>query len=160
MIYCASQFASYHDKGEYMRQRIKCPFLTSFLLSLIVCSAPLTVQAEAEVAAKVLATMKLDKRAIDVATTPDGKRAYILTPGEVQAYSLITRTLSGRIPIDMDVRHISVSLKGDQLLLMHDKDKTLSVVSLAFSQMFTVAGSPFKGPAKAPVVITVFSDYQ
>jgi len=130
----------------------------SVLLFLFVYAMPVIVQAEVEV--KVLSTVNLDKSPIDVVTTGDGKWAYILTPGEVQVYSLTTKTLLGRIPVDKEIRRISLSSKGDQLYLMNDKKKELSIVGVALVNMFTVTGSPFKGPADAPVVITVFSDYQ
>lgn len=130
----------------------------SVLLFLFVCSMPVIVQADVEV--KVISVVDLTKSPVDVAATGDGKWAYILTPGEVQIYSLTTRTLMGRVPVDKDIRRISLSSKGDQLYLMNDKTNTLSIVSVAFVNMFTVTGSPFKGPDNAPVVITVFSDYQ
>lgn len=141
-----------------MRPGKRRPFLMSVLLFLFVYSMPVIVQADVEV--KVLSTLDLDKSPIDVFTTADGKWAYILTPGEILVYSLTTRTLLGRIPVDKDIRKISLSSRGDQLYLMNDKTKTLSIVSVGFVNMFTVTDSPFKGPAKAPVVITVFSDYQ
>ena len=130
----------------------------SALLFLFSCSMPIIVQADVEV--KVLSTLDLDKSPMDVVAAGDGKWAYILTQGEVLVYSLTTKSLLGRSPVDKDIRRISLSSKGDQLYLMNDKTKTLSIVSVAFVNMFTVAGSPFKGPADAPVVIAVFSDYQ
>lgn len=119
---------------------------------------PVIVQAAVEV--KVLSIVDLDKSPIDVVTTGDGKWAYILMPGEVQVYSLNTKSLQGRFPVDKEVRRISVSSRGDRLYLMNEKSKTLSIAGMAFVDTFTVTGSPFKGPADAPVVITVFSDYQ
>jgi len=119
---------------------------------------PVIVQAEVE--ANILSTLNLDKTPIDVATTLDGKWAYILTPGEVQVYDLNTRTLSGRIPVDKDSGRISTSSRGDQLYILNEKTKTLSVVSVAFVQKIDITGSPFKGPAAAPVAMVVFSDFQ
>ena len=130
----------------------------SVLLFLYVCSVPGIVQADVET--KILSTLDLDKSTIDVATSGDGKWAYILTPGEIQVFSLTTKTLVGRIPVGQDIRRISLSSKGDQLYLINDKTKALSIVSVTLFNLFTVTGSPFKGPANAPVVITVFSDYQ
>lgn len=141
-----------------MRQGKKCSFPMSVLLFLFIFSLPVIVQAAVEV--KSLSTLDLDKNLIDVATTGDGKWAYVLTPGEVQLYSLTTKTLLGRIPVDRNIRRISISSKGDELYLVNDKTKALSIISVDFFNMFTVEGSPSKGPANAPVVITVFSDYQ
>jgi DNA-binding beta-propeller fold protein YncE len=143
-----------------MRQRKNDLFLTSVLLFLIGCSIPVTVAAGAEVEANVLSTLNLDENPIDVATTADGKFVYILKSGEVQVYALNSGVLSGRIPVDKAISRISASAHGDKLFLLNEKTKTLSIVSVAFFQMFRVEGSPFKGSADAPVIVTVFSDYQ
>ncbi len=120
------------------------------------CCGTANVQAAVEV--NVLSTLNLDKSPMDVVTAGDGKWAYILTPGEIQVYSLTTKALLGRIPVDKAISRISVSHRGDQLYLMNAN--TLTIASVAIVDMFNVTGSPFKGPANAPVVITVFSDYQ
>jgi DNA-binding beta-propeller fold protein YncE len=119
---------------------------------------PSIVQAEVE--ANVLSTLNLDKNPIDMTTTADGKWIYILTPGEVEIFSQTTKTLSGRIPVDKAIGRISVSARGDQLFLINEKTKTLSVVNVAFVHKFDMTDSPSKGPVNAPMIITVFSDYQ
>jgi predicted DsbA family dithiol-disulfide isomerase len=141
-----------------MNHRKRCNLLLSVLLSLLACSIPAVSLAEVET--NVLSTLNLDKNPVDVATTADGKWAYILTPGEIQVYDMNLKALSGRIPVDKEVGRISVSARGDQLFLMNEKTKTLSFVSVYFIHKIDVTGSPFKGPANAPVVIAVFSDYQ
>jgi len=141
-----------------MRRRKRRLLLLPVLFFLFTCSIPLLLHAEVE--SSIVATFSLDKSPIDVATTMDGRWAYILTPGEVQVYSLSTKSLSGRIPVDKEIGRISVSSKGDQLFLINEKTKTLAVVNVDFIQKIDVQGSPFKGPVDAPVVITVFSDYQ
>lgn len=128
------------------------------LFFLFTCCMPLLVQAEVEWSPP--STLNLDKSPIDVATTMDGRWAYILTPGEIQVYSLTTKSLEGRIPVDKEIGRISISPKGDQLFLTNEKTKTLSVINVAFIQKFDVKDSPFKGPIDAPVVIAVFEDYQ
>lgn len=141
-----------------MRHQKRYVYLLPVLLFLVTCCIPAVVLAEVET--NVLSTLNLDKNPIDVANTADGKWLYILTPGEIQIYSLTTKTLSGRIPVDKEIGRISASSRGDQLFLMNEKTKTLSVVNVAFVQKFDVTDSPFKGPANAPVVIAIFSDYQ
>ena len=77
---------------------------------------PVIVQAEVEWNA--LSTLNLDKRPTGVFTTIDNKLAYILIPGEIQVYSLATKTLRGRIPVDKDISKLSVSPQGDQFFLI------------------------------------------
>ena len=141
-----------------MRQRIKRPFLLPVLFVLFTCSIPFLVQAEVE--SSIAATLNLDKSPIDVSTSMDGRWAFVLTPGEVQVYSLTTKSLSGRIPVDKETSRISASQEGDQLFLTNEKTKTLSVINVDFIQNIDIKGSPFKGPVDAPVVIAVFADYQ
>lgn len=141
-----------------MRHSKRYPFVLVVLFVLVTCCMPAMVQADVEW--NTLSTLNLDKSPIDVATTMDGRWAYILTPGEVQVYSLTSNSLQGRIPVDKEIGRISVSSRGDQLYLINEKTKTLSVISVAFAQKIDVTGSPFKGPVDAPVIIAVFSDYQ
>ena len=117
-------------------------------------------EAAAEVEAKVLTTLNLDKAPIDVVTSADGKALFVLTQGEVLVYTKSGTTLSGRIPVDEGANQIAVSPRGDQLYLTNGKTNSLSVVSVAFVQTIDVSGAPFKGPANAPVVVAVFDDYQ
>jgi hypothetical protein len=55
---------------------------------------------------------------------------------------------------------IGTSPKGDFLLLADSKENTLEVVKISFVVDIDITGLPFKGPASAPVVVAVFSDYQ
>ncbi len=141
-----------------MRRRKRHPVLLRVLLFLVLCCMPVLVQAEVDW--NILSTLNLDKSPIDVATTADGKWAYILTPGEVLVYSLTSKVVSGRIPVDKSISRISATSRGDQIFVVNEKTKTLSIINVAIVQKFNVADSPFKGPVDAPVVIAVFSDYQ
>jgi hypothetical protein len=55
---------------------------------------------------------------------------------------------------------IGTSPKGDFLLLADSKANTLEVLNISFVVDIDISGLPFKGPADAPVVVAVFSDYQ
>ena len=67
-----------------------------------------------------------------------------------------------RIPstVSESVVSIGTSPSGDFLLLADSKNKTLEMVKIAFVVDIDISGLPFKGPANAPVVVAVFSDYQ
>lgn len=141
-----------------MRRRKGFLILPPVLFFLLEFSTPVIVQAGVVVEANILSVLDLDKTPIDIFT--DGRWAFVLTPGEVQVYAVNTRALSGRIPVEKAVSRISASSGGNKLYLLNEKTNTLSTYRVAFFNMFTIAGSPFKGPADAPVVITDFSDYQ
>jgi DNA-binding beta-propeller fold protein YncE len=109
---------------------------------------------------QVEGTLDVGAEPLDVAVAADGKLTFVLTArGEVLLFSPEGAVLD-RIPVGKDVKGIEISSAGDRLYLLSGKEKTLKVVSVEFVQEFTVAGSPFKGPADAPVVIAEFSDFQ
>lgn len=141
-----------------MGKRKKYLVLLSMIFLLFTCWPPLIVHAEVE--SSIISTLNLDQKPLDVASTPDGKWVYILTAGQVQVYSLTSKSIEGRISVDNGTDKIAVSPLGDQLFLTNERTKTLSIVKVGFIRNIDVKGSPFKGPAGAPVVIAVFEDFQ
>ena len=104
--------------------------------------------------------MNLDSPPLDVAVSFDGKKLYILTDkGNILIYSREGK-LTDTIKVDKDIDGIRVSRTDDVLFLSSQKSKQIQVVLLDFIQVIDVAGSPFKGPDNAPVVITAFNDFQ
>lgn len=116
--------------------------------------------AQAEVEWQTLSTLNLDKKPLDLVSSPKGDLIYVLTEGEVLIYATKSKSIQDRIPVDKGVDRIAVAPRGGELFLTNEKTKTFSVVSVAFVQNIDVKGAPFKGPADAPVVIAVFSDFQ
>jgi DNA-binding beta-propeller fold protein YncE len=117
-------------------------------------------QSFAAVESTVIQTLNLDSPPLDVAVSPDGEKLYILTDnGNILIYSAKGK-LTDTIKVDKDIDAIRVSRSGDVLFLSSQKSKQVQVVLLDFIQVIDVAGSPYKGPDNAPVVITVFSDFQ
>jgi hypothetical protein len=108
----------------------------------------------------VYKTLKLDESPIDVAITPDGRRIFVLTDkGEVVIYSSAGK-IEAQIDVGKHVDQLKLGPRGDSLILSSGKNKTVEIVTIDFIQNINVSGSPFKGPADAPVVIAVFDDFQ
>ncbi len=120
----------------------------------------LAPSAHAEVESTVASTLNLDGKPLDIAASADGKSVFVLTDGEVLIYDMQSQKITGKLPVDKGVDQISVAPRGDALYATNGKDKTLSIISIDFVYDIDVAGLPFKGPVKAPVVIAVFDDYQ
>lgn len=116
--------------------------------------------AGAEVEVGTPQTFQLDAKPIDIATSADGKFTFILA----EKGKIFILDANGKIKDSLTVSESVVSIgtspTGDMLLLADSKDNTLDVVKLDFVVDIDIAGLPFKGPANAPVVIAVFSDYQ
>ena len=112
----------------------------------------------AEMEWDVVKTLKIEKRPLDVALSADGRWLYVLTDqGDIHIYSP-DGTLKDKIEVGKRVDGIDVGPREDILILTSKKDKTVQVITLV--QEISISGSPFKGPANAPVVMAVFSDFQ
>lgn len=114
----------------------------------------------ADVEWDVQRTLKIKEKPRDVAMSPNGKWLFVLTEkGEVLIYSQ-DGTLNGRISVGNRVDGIKAGPREDILLLTSQQDSTIKFVSLDFIQKIDLTGSPFKGPADAPVAVAVFTDFQ
>ena len=108
----------------------------------------------------IIKTLKLDASPIDVAVSADGRRLFVLTDqGKVIVYSAGTE-VEGTVDVGADVDKIRLNPEGDVLIANSRADKTVKFFDIDFIQQINIAGSPFKGPADAPVVIAVFDDFQ
>jgi hypothetical protein len=105
-------------------------------------------------------TLKIEEKPRQVIMSPDGKLIFVLThKGEVLIYSPDGK-LKDRLSVGKSVDGINLGPRANVLLLTSSKDSTVKIVNLDFIRNIDVSGSPFKGPADAPVVIANFSDFQ
>jgi DNA-binding beta-propeller fold protein YncE len=108
----------------------------------------------------IVQTLKLDAPPLDMVISPDGRRIYVLVEGgNVLIYSN-RGILKEKIPVGDQVDQINLGPKGEYLFISSRQNKTLEIIALNFIYNLNVSGSPFKGARDAPVVITVFSDFQ
>jgi hypothetical protein len=131
--------------------------ISIFLVALIFCFSGL-VSAEVEMGQSK--TFKLDAKPIDMTSSADGKYTFVLAEGGKVFILDGSGTLKDTLTVSESVMSIGTSPNGDLLLLADSKENTLEVVKISFVVDIDIAGLPFKGPADAPVVLAVFSDYQ
>ncbi len=131
-----------------------------FLLTLVIIGASTCVYAGSAVEWKILNTVHLESAPLDMAASPDGKRIFVLTKsGQVLIYS--TRgAIIDKIDVGKNYDRIETSPRGEHLVLSSSKNSTLEFIFLDFIRHIDTTGSPFKGNKDAPVVITVFDDFQ
>lgn len=130
------------------------------LLMMVIFFTAFYTQSFAVVESNVIQTLNLESPPLDVAVSPDGEKLYILTEnGNILIYSG-TGKLTDTLKVDKDIDAIRISRSGDVLFLSSQKSKQVQIVLVDFIQVIDVTGSPYKGPDNAPVVITVFSDFQ
>jgi hypothetical protein len=132
---------------------------TVFLVTLVLvltwfAHSPATVEWD------LFKTLKVEKKPRDVAISADGATVFVLTDeGEVLIYAADGK-LKDRINVGNSVDGIKAGPREDILMLTSRKDSTVKFITLDFIQEINVSGSPFKGQAEAPVVLTVFNDFQ
>ena len=137
-----------------MKQKILI-FLTTFLTIVV-----FSVESFARVEWDVQQKLKMDTPPLDVAVSTDGKWIFVLNDsGDILIYSLNGK-LEDKISVGSHVDQIRGGPKDNLLLLSSRKNKTVEMLAIDFIQKINISGSPFKGPADAPVAIAVFSDFQ
>jgi hypothetical protein len=128
------------------------------LAALIFCCSGLVM---AEIERGDSKTFKLDAKPIDMTITADGKFTFVLAEGgKVLSYDNTSGELKGTLKVSESATSIVTSSGGDFLLVADSKNDTIEMVGISFVVNIDIAGLPFKGPANAPVVVAVFSDYQ
>lgn len=114
----------------------------------------------AEVELTIQQTLKPEGEVSDVAISTNGKWIYILTDqGTIHVYGADGK-LHGTVQVDESTDRMQIGPREDTLILTNRDGGFVQVVTVDFIQDINVVGSPFKGPAAAPVVFAVFSDFQ
>ena len=114
----------------------------------------------AAVEGEVLTTLPLESAPLDVAVSADGRWTFVLVQGgEVRVYGA-DGELQGTVRVKDGALGIAASPTGDRLFVSGRDPDRVEVVSVDFVHPIDVAGSPFKGPADAPVVVAVYNDFQ
>jgi hypothetical protein len=104
--------------------------------------------------------LQLEAPPLDVAVSLNEKWIFVLNNrGEVLVFSR-DGSLKEKIQVGKHIDQIKVGPRDNLLYLTSRKKKTVEIVDLDFIQNINTAGSPYKGPADAPVVIAVFTDFE
>ena len=127
------------------------------LVILMLTSAPV---AQAEVDAKVVRTLDLTAKPLDLAIPGNGRYIYVLTTDAKLQVFMGNGQLRDTIPVEAGVDRIQPGPREDLLYLVDSANNRIQVLYLDFIQEIPVAGSPTKGPTDAPVTVAVFTDFE
>ncbi len=141
-----------------MLKRSMALFALGTLLTAGLVFSPSIVRGEMDW--RIIKELDLKISPLDIAPSADGRRLFILTPGQILVYVIPEGIVSDRIPVGMEFDRIAASPRADILTLTSSAQKTLQMIVLEAVQKINVAGLPFKGAADAFVTIAVFTDYQ
>ncbi len=137
-----------------MRCKTRVFWLTLFLIPL--CFTPGYGTVEWETKTKI----EMDSSPRDVAISFNGKRVFVLNDkGEILIYSR-EGMFEAKISVGKHIDQIKVGPREDLIFLSSRQNQSIEMVELDFIQNINTIGSPFKGPADAPVTIAVFDDFQ
>jgi protein-disulfide isomerase len=124
------------------------------LLLMLVLAVPALAALQVEGTQAV----RLPKAVLDVAATADGAKLFVLLKGgELQVLSPAGELIE-RLTVAGEAERLAVSPEGDRLYLSVGQE--LRIVELVSQHELPVLNSPARGPANAPVTLTVFSDFQ
>ena len=99
-------------------------------------------------------------KTLDMVHSLDGKFVYILNDKQMVQVFNSQGQLQGSIPVEEGVSAIDIAPQGEMLYLINNKDQSFSSIAVSFIVDVEISGSPFKGPADAPVTIALFTDFE
>ncbi len=114
----------------------------------------------AAVEKNVVNTLSVPGVPVDTSLSGDGSLFFVLTgEGNVYIYQK-NGVLKDVLNVDGSPDMVTSSPDGNLLYLTDKESGAVQIVSVDFVQQIVVEGNAFKGAAEAPVVISVFSDFQ
>ena len=103
---------------------------------------------------------QIPHKPVDMVQSPDESTIFVLTENHQVLVYEANGNLKGSFPVDPGVTAIDTNLRGERLLLIDGEQNVFRTLEIDFLVAINVQGSPFKGPADAPVTVTVFSDFE
>lgn len=76
----------------------------------------------------------LEATPLDTAVSADGRLIFILSPGEILAYSVLQQKAINRIPVDKRFDRVTFSRADNTLIVTSSSEKVLKTIQLEFIQ--------------------------
>jgi protein-disulfide isomerase len=130
--------------------------IVALLLGLVVTVSP----AYAELEKTLVKSEVLNKAPLGIAQSVSDGRLFVLLEGGEVLILTADGVQQEHLTVDADVSTLEVSPDGQRLYLGKARSSELQLIDLAYVQPLPVNNSAVRGPANAPVTITIFSDFQ
>ncbi len=119
-----------------------------------------TCNAFAGIEVEVENKLSFESTVIDTALSANGRRFFVLSRGgNLSVYNGAGR-LEDTVKLGKKYSSLKASPDGSLLYLTGKDNASVEIIKLSYIVQLDISGSPFMGPADAPVVITEFSDFQ
>lgn len=144
-----------------MQIRVINSFMAGVILVILflifgICTSAVGTELEWQIEKKI----DLESPAVDMALSLDGQRAFLLDKdGNLNVYKS-DGSLEGTISLGKGFNLIQPGPSPEILFLSNSKKKSVDVLTINFVQQINIEGAPFKGPEDAPVVLSLFTDFQ
>ncbi len=109
---------------------------------------------------KIQQTWPTAGKTLTMVNSLDGKFVFLLNDKQQVQIFNNQGQLQGSIPVEEGVSAIDISPQGEMLYLINNTSQSFTSVALSFIVDVDITGAPFKGPADAPVTITLFTDFE
>jgi len=143
---------------------LKKLFISGLILSLSAAGSAIAATKSAAPPSgleyEVLSKWQIDQSPIDIVHSLDGKYVFILTSDQQVLIYTSKGKLEGSVPVDKGVNAIDIAPRAELLYLIDSEKKSFTTMSISFIRHINTAGSPYKGPADAPITITLFTDFE
>ncbi len=109
---------------------------------------------------KVQQTWPITGKTLAMVNSLDGKFVFLLNDKQQVQIFNNQGQLQGNIPVEAGVSAIDISPQGELLYLINNTSQSFTSVAVSFVVDIDITGAPFKGPADAPVTMTLFTDFE
>lgn len=109
---------------------------------------------------KVLQSWPTATKPLSMVHSLDGKYVYMLNDKQQVQVFTTQGQLQGTIPVDKGVTQIDIAPQGELLYLIDGETQAFTAVAVSFIADIDITGVPVKGPADAPVTMTLFTDFE
>jgi protein-disulfide isomerase len=109
---------------------------------------------------KIQQTWPTAGKTLAMVNSLDGKFVFLLNDKQQVQVFTTQGQLQGNIPVEEGVSAIDISPQGELLYLLNNTTQSFTSVAVSFIVDIDTTGAPFKGPANAPVTLTLFTDFE